>query len=104
MTIDLLREDAVSLTDARKNLIPKFTGKPVSAPTIYRWVAKGLRVRDGSRVKLEAIRIGREFITTKQAVHRFLGELTARAGGDRKADVEAMNAETEHRLRAKGLL
>lgn len=39
--------------------------------TIFRWVTKGVKAPDGSRVKLEAEYLGSRLITSIEAVERF---------------------------------
>jgi hypothetical protein len=105
MSIDLLSESTVSLNYARRKLIPVLNRKPISPPTIYRWIGKGVLAGDGSRVKLEAVRVGRSFVTTREAVKRFFDELARRSGCETVTpDDDELPAETEHSLRAKGLL
>ena len=48
----------------------------VNASTIFRWVTKGSRKPDGSRVKLEACRLGAKWVTSRQAATRFVAALT----------------------------
>jgi hypothetical protein len=43
-----------------------------NASTLYRWVIEGVRMRDGRRVKLEAVRIGSSYHTSREAVGRFI--------------------------------
>jgi len=51
--------------------------------TIFRWIAKGLPAAEGGRVRLEAIRRGRRWLTSRAAVRRFFAALPANpAAGD----------------------
>ncbi len=43
--------------------------------TIFRWVIRGLPRGSGERVKLEAIKRGRKWITTRPALTRFFAAL-----------------------------
>ena len=105
MAIDLLNEATVSLGDARRDLIPRKNGKPISPATLYRWIDQGVRAGDGSRVKFPAVRIGRDLVTTRESVKRFFDELMRRSGYQPPAaDDGELPAETEHQLRAAGLL
>jgi hypothetical protein len=47
---------------------------------IYRWITRGLKAKDGSVVKLECLVCGGAICSSREAVERFFGELTARAG------------------------
>ena len=44
----------------------------VHPQTIVRWIQRGVKTRDGRRVKLEAIRVGYRWLTSEAAVKRFL--------------------------------
>jgi hypothetical protein len=50
-------------------------GPAVDPSTVFRWVTKGLSV-GGRTVKLEAIRVGHRWLTSSQAVARFVAALT----------------------------
>jgi hypothetical protein len=45
--------------------------------TLTRWIAKGIVLRDGTRVHLEAVRVGRELRTSRAAWVRFLAATSA---------------------------
>ncbi|MSQ96818.1 MAG: DUF1580 domain-containing protein [Gemmataceae bacterium] len=47
--------------------------------TVFRWVQKGLPRGDGTRVKLQALRRGKKWLTTAAAVERFFAALPASA-------------------------
>jgi len=72
MTIDIEREDVLSLTEATK-VLPRVNGKRASICTLWRWCRKGLR-----GVHLDYIRIGRKIATSRQALNRFFNELSAK--------------------------
>lgn len=71
----ILTEDIVCLTDARKE-IAGLTGKRPDKATIARWVHHGV-----GGVKLEAVALGRQLFTSKQALTRFIAARTAKALG-----------------------
>lgn len=71
----LLTEDILTLAEARAELA-RATGRrcrPDKA-TMHRWIHRGI---DGTR--LEAIRLGRQWFTSRQAITRFVAERTATA-------------------------
>jgi hypothetical protein len=39
---------------------------------IWRWATDGIRLRDGSRLKLESVRLGGRYVTSRGAIKRFL--------------------------------
>lgn len=47
----------------------------VNPSTVFRWLLDGLPRGDGTRVKLEAIRRGKRWLTTQSAVDRFFAAL-----------------------------
>jgi hypothetical protein len=51
-------------------------GKPLHPSTALRWVLKGVKTRDGRRVRLEAVRCGGRWVTSKAAFQRFLSAQT----------------------------
>ena len=65
---------------AAGRLFPGHRGNNTVDPsTVFRWVTKGMRTPDGRTVKLEAVRVGGRWLTSKGAVARFVGALTAAA-------------------------
>jgi len=70
---EIANGDGRSLSQAAKPIPGR--GKPFTNPsTIWRWVVDGIRLRDGSRLKLEAVRLGGRgrYITSRGAIERFL--------------------------------
>jgi hypothetical protein len=51
----------------------------LNASTVYRWVVKGTRTPDGGIVRLEAARVGSRWLTSAEAVARFVTATTAAA-------------------------
>jgi hypothetical protein len=51
----------------------------VDPSTVFRWVTKGMRTPDGRVVRLEAVRVGGRWLTSRGAVARFVSALTAAA-------------------------
>jgi hypothetical protein len=47
----------------------------VDPSTTFRWVIRGLPGRNGARVKLEAVRRGKRWLTTSGAIKRFFASL-----------------------------
>src|SRR5579864_3422471 len=74
--IDLTHESALSLRDVAKLIPPARLGKPVSFQCVLRWVLDGSLSPSGERVKLEAIRLGSRWITSREALQRFAERLT----------------------------
>lgn len=68
----LLRETWISLAQAAKLFPPGRGGGPVSPSCLWRWTKEGVRIPDGRRIHLEALRIVSRFVTSEQAVRRFI--------------------------------
>jgi hypothetical protein len=86
MSIDLTLEQG--LTPARAaRLVPPLRQRrdpsghlepvPTHPSTIVRWIVSGVRARDGSLVRLEAIRVGGRWVTTARCLTAFAARLTA---------------------------
>jgi hypothetical protein len=80
--IDLKTESILSLREAAKLLPPARQGRPVSFQCVLRWVLSGTRSPSGETVKLEAIRLGSRWLTSREALQRFAEALTPQARGD----------------------
>ena len=69
--------DLIPLGQARRELIPcNAKGKPISKATAWRWINHGLKIADGSRVKLKAYMLGGRPFVTRADVEHFVFELS----------------------------
>jgi len=101
----LLSETMISLAQAAKLFPPTRRNKAVHVSTILRWIL------DGSRgVRLEAVRAGSRWITSVEAVSRYLADSTARHPSQLVADTRPVGAaeqrrheRVEERLRRMGI-
>lgn len=57
-------------------------GKPVHPSTIGRWRSQGVPGRDGSRIKLRAVRLPSGWATTLEWVREFFDAMTADKEGE----------------------
>jgi hypothetical protein len=65
---------------AAGRLFPAHRGNGAVDPsTVFRWVTKGTKATGGRAVKLEAVRVGGRWLTSRGAVARFVAALTAAA-------------------------
>ena len=71
LPIDLSTETLIGLPAAANRLPAYRGGRPVSPSTLWRWIFTGVQLPDGSRVRLEAIRLGRRWLTSLEAIARF---------------------------------
>jgi hypothetical protein len=80
--IDLKSETAIGLHKAAA-LYPSFReGKPTHISTPLRHITKGTKLPSGEIVRLEGARLGGRWITTVEAVQRFVEKLTQAALGE----------------------
>lgn len=81
---DLARErELLSLAQAAARL----PGRPHPA-SVGRWALKGIRAGDGSRVRLEHVRVGRRLYVAAEALEHFVAQCTRadiRAAEEREA-------------------
>jgi len=76
----LAGEELLSLQEAVR-LVPKVNGRHMATTTLWRWCRKGL-----SGVRLEHVRAGRNYATSRQALERFFVALRdAQRSDSRKA-------------------
>ncbi len=57
-------------------MAPGRDGSPAHVATLTRWIVKGTRLRDGTRLRLEAVRTPGGWRTCRQWVEAFLRALT----------------------------
>jgi hypothetical protein len=74
--IDIADEALLSLREAAKLLPSARQGRPVSFACVWRWVLHGCRAADGQLVRLEALRLGSRWVTSKEAIQRWAERLT----------------------------
>jgi hypothetical protein len=78
VSIDLFSESMLALSQAARLLPPGRRGRPVSLSCVLRWVLDGVPGQDGGRVRLEAVRLGGRWVTSREALQRFAERLTPR--------------------------
>lgn len=62
---------------AASRLLPGVGGGGCDPSTLFRWATSGVKTMNGTRVKLEAVRVGRRLVTTGPALERFVLATTA---------------------------
>ena len=78
---DLTTEALIPLAAAARLVPPGRNGKRCHLSTILRWIMTGAKAPDGTVVKLEGLRIGGRWTTSRQAMQRFAERLTPRLDG-----------------------
>jgi hypothetical protein len=104
MPIDIKYEQLVSLSFARRYIIPKVGGRSISPCTLWRWIHRGLQTPDGGRVRLEVLYRGKAPMTTTRAIAHFFEALTEAKLRHTELNECQRSAETEAALRAKDLM
>jgi len=74
--IDSTNEALIGLDEAARLKPPSRSGKRTHASTILRWILNGSRAPDGERVRLEGLRLGGKWVTSREAIQRFAERLT----------------------------
>lgn len=93
----LFGEGAIGMTQAARLCGTFRQGKPTHAGTVTRWALKGIRLADGSVLRLESFRLNGRLCTSKQAIYRFV-----QAQNDPTTDSSPVaSTPTEYARRAK---
>jgi hypothetical protein len=71
----------LDLSEVGRDHLPGRDGHPVHIATVTRWVTKGVRASDGSRIRLRAVRFPSGWRTTLDWVHEFIEAITADRSG-----------------------
>jgi len=71
--VDLRDETPLTLTEAAKVLPPLTGDRKVHVNTLRRWINRGVR-----GVRLEAVKLGRTLVTSREALQRFADRLSER--------------------------
>jgi hypothetical protein len=74
--LDLTAETPIPLEAACRLIPPARGAKRCHLSTLVRWIHTGVRAPDGQRVRLEAIRLGARWCTSREAIQRFAEALT----------------------------
>ena len=76
--IDVREEDLIDLREACREPVffNRRTNKPGNLATIYRHITRGARAVNGERIRLETIRTPRGLLTSREAIQRFVENLT----------------------------
>ena len=72
LPIDLRSEQLLSLPQAAGRFPPFRLGRPVNPSTVWRWIAVGVKLKEGRRIKLGAIRLAGRWLTSIEAIERFV--------------------------------
>jgi hypothetical protein len=76
--LDLTTETPIPLAAAARLVPPGRNGKHCHLSTLLRWITRGTKALDGTAVRLEALRLGDRWVTSREALQRFAERLTPR--------------------------
>jgi hypothetical protein len=76
--LDLTTEKPIPLAAACRLIPPGRNGRQTHISTLLRWILSGVRGPGGTRVRLEAARLGSRWVTSREAIQRFSESLTPR--------------------------
>ena len=76
MSCDLLTESTLGLPEAARILPRGRNGSRPHLSTILRWILNGAKAPSGEVVRLEAVRLGGKWITSRESLGRFCSRLT----------------------------
>ncbi len=72
----ILNETMISIRAATELVPGAGAGGKVCFATVWRWIERGIRRRpDGAIVRLEAVRLGGRWVTSREAIARFCAAL-----------------------------
>jgi hypothetical protein len=80
--VDLTQETMLSLAQAARRFPSSRLGRPVSPATIWRWCREGVKVRGVGIVRLECVRLSGRWITSVEAISRFVARQTPPIAGE----------------------
>src|SRR3954451_21712132 len=97
--IDISAESPRPLADVIREgwFPPSRGGKSLHYSTLLRWILRGARPSEGRLVRLDAVRIGHKWCTSRAAAQRFVEALTPRLDVDAPAPTPRTSG---HRQRA----
>src|SRR5688572_1327869 len=103
----LLSERLIPVDEVPSIVPTARNGRPMHRSAVWRWVSKGLRGPVGERVRLEAVRIGRRWVTSHEGLARFFARLTPDPGSSdlaaRPTSAPALRESTRSTLARHGL-
>jgi hypothetical protein len=73
---DLTCERMLTLAQAARRFPPSRRGRPVSPSCVWRWCHSGIRVPGVGVVKLECVRLAGRWLTSVEAISRFVARQT----------------------------
>jgi hypothetical protein len=91
--------NGLSLSAAAR-LFPGRRGATVNPSTVFRWVTRGTRLPNGDVVRLDAVRVGGRWLTSRAAVARMIAALTTGADPLSGGPVQPVRTPTDRQKAA----
>jgi hypothetical protein len=79
---EILARGGLSLGQVARRFPPYRGDRPGSPSTVWRWIVVGVRLADGSRLRLEAVRLSGRWLTSEPALARFIRAQTPQLDAD----------------------
>jgi hypothetical protein len=83
--VDLTRETMLTLAQAARRFPSFRLGRPVNPATIWRWCHEGVKLPGDEVVKLECVRVSGRWLTSVEAISRFVARQTPAPESDAPA-------------------
>ena len=101
--IDISTEQLLTLPQAARVRPHGRLGRPTHPSTVYRWISRGVRGVAGV-VKLEGVRLGGSWYTSREALQRFAEALTNGSTETVRGDTPRQRAaDADEELRRLGI-
>jgi Protein of unknown function (DUF1580) len=78
----ILSEEVLTLSQAAHRLPAQRGAGKTDPATVWRWIDKGVNTYDGRKIHLEAVRVGGRWLTSAEALIRFVAAQTPTANDD----------------------
>lgn len=65
--------------------------KKIAIATVFRWITRGLPAAVGGRVRLEAVRRGRKWLTSRAALRRFFAALPTSSSASEVSTADSLH-------------
>jgi hypothetical protein len=101
--IEIASESTLSLAQAADLLPPGRGGARPTLGCVLRWILKGAKSPSGDLVRLDGIRLGGRWLTSREALQRFAERLTPQLDGEGPAPRTANQRRKAAEFAAKQL-
>ncbi|MCE9563187.1 MAG: DUF1580 domain-containing protein [Planctomycetes bacterium] len=76
MELDLINDRLIALSEVPEMIPPGRGGKRTHLKTVERWIANGVRLGNGERVRLEVVQLAGRRLTTAKRLAAFIEKQT----------------------------